>query len=234
MNKTRSSALCLLLLLSAFHQSTFAQTIDDAGQWSALFLQDRFSPDSRLRWWFDGHYRLFDDSDGFGQSIIRPGIGLDVGEHSALWAGYGWIRTSPIQGEDIDEHRIWQQWTWSRRVDPFKFATRTRFEQRFIESSDDTGLRLRQFVRGQKNLGPCSKCTFVVWDELFIALNDTDWGQRSGFDQNRIFVGFGFKKHHSSPWRVEIGYMNQTVNQRGPTDRSNHVLAFNVFRSPKK
>jgi hypothetical protein len=33
---------------------------------------------------------------------------------------------------------------------------------------------------------------------------------------------------------VEIGYMNQTVNRRGPTDRSNHVLAFNVFRSPKK
>jgi hypothetical protein len=233
-NKTRSSALCLLVLLSAFHQSTSAQTIDDVGQWSALFSQDRFSPDSQLRWWFDGHYRLFDDSDGFGQSIIRPGIGLDVRENSALWAGYGWIRTSPIQGEDIDEHRIWQQWTWSRTVDPLKFAARTRFEQRLIESSDDTGLRLRQFVRGQKDLGPCSKRTFVVWDELFIAFNDTDWGQRSGFDQNRIFVGFGFKKHHSSKWRVEIGYMNQTVNQRGPTDRSNHVLAFNVFRSPQK
>ena len=234
MYKTRSSALCLLVLLSAFHQSTSAQTIDDVGQWSALFSQDRFSPDSQLRWWFDGHYRLFDDSDGFGQSIIRPGIGLDFLENSALWAGYGWIRTSPIQGEDIDEHRIWQQWTWSRTVDPLKIAARTRFEQRLIESSDDTGLRLRQFVRGQKTFGPGSKRTFVVWDELFIAFNDTDWGQRSGFDQNRVFVGFGFKKHHSSKWRVEIGYMNQTVNQPGPTDRSNHVLAFNVFRSPQK
>ena len=234
MTKTRSSALCLLLLLTAFHQSASAQTIDDFGQWSALFSQDRLSPDSRLRWWFDGHFRLFDDSDGFGQSIIRPGIGLDVGENSALWAGYGWIRTSPIQGDDINEHRVWQQWTWSRKVDRFKFAARTRFEQRLIESADDTGLRLRQFVRGQKNLGSCSKRTFVVWDELFVALNDTDWGQRSGFDQNRIFVGFGLKRHHSSKWRVEIGYMNQTVNQRGPTDRSNHILAVNVFRSPQR
>ena len=233
MNKTHSLSLCLVLLLAACQQSS-AQTIDDVGHWSALFTQDRFSCDSRLRWWFDGHYRLFDDNDGFGQSIVRPGIGLDVGENSALWAGYGWIRTSPIQGEDIDEHRIWQQWTSSRTVDPLKFAARTRFEQRFIESSDDTGLRLRQFVRAQKNLGRCSRRTFVVWDELFIALNDTDWGQRSGFDQNRIFVGFGFKRNHASPWRVEIGYMNQTVNQRGPIDRSNHIFAINVFRSPQK
>ena len=234
MNLTRSSALCLLLLSSAFHQSTSAQTINDVGQWSALFAQDNFCSESRLRWWFDGHYRLFDDNDGFGQSIVRPGIGVDVWENSALWAGYGWIRTSPIQGADTDEHRIWQQWTWSRTCDSLKFAARTRFEQRLLESSDDTGLRIRQFVRGQKNLGPCSKCTFVVWDELFIACNDTDWGQRSGFDQNRIFVGFGFKRHHSSPWRVEVGYMNQAVNQLGPTNRSNHILAVNVFRSPTK
>lgn len=234
MKKTVISVLGFLLLLAAFQLPSSAQTIDDVGQWSALFTQDRFAPDSRLRWWFDGHYRLFDDNDGFGQSIIRPGIGLDVGKSSTLWAGYGWIRTDPILGEAIDEHRIWQQWTWSHKLDPFKFAARTRFEQRFFESTDDTGLRIRQFVRAQKNLGACSRRTFVVWDELFIALNDTDFGQRSGFDQNRIFVGFGFKRHHSSPWRVEVGYMNQSVNQRGPTDRSNHVLAFNVFRSPRK
>lgn len=233
MSRIHSLVFCLLVSLFIFQQSTSAQTIDDVGQWNAIFLQEKFSSESRLRWWFDGHYRLFDDNDGFGQSIIRPGIGLDVGKNSALWAGYGWIRTSPILGDDIDEHRIFQQWTWSKAADPFKFAARTRFEQRLIESFDDTGLRLRQFVRGQKNLGPCSKRTFVVWDELFIALNDTDWGQRSGFDQNRVFVGFGFKKHHSSRWRVEVGYMNQTVNLRSPIDRSNHVLAVNLFRSAK-
>ena len=235
MSKILYITACLLVAFS-FAQHTSAQTIDDVGQWSALFTQGKFTPgdsDSRLRWWFDAHYRLFDDNDGFGQSIIRPGIGMDVGKNSALWAGYGWIRTSPISGEDVDEHRIWQQWTWSKKLDPFKVALRTRFEQRFFESTDDTGLRVRQFARFQKNLGACSRRTFVVWDELFIGLNDTDFGQRSGFDQNRIFVGFGFKRHHNSNWRAEVGYMNQTVNQIGPTDRSTHILAVNVFRSPK-
>lgn len=231
----RTTSLSLLLLaVATFQRPAFAETIDDVGQWNALFMQDRFEPQSRLKWWFDGHYRLFDDTDGFGQSIVRPGLGLEVGENSTVWAGYAWIRTSPIMGDDIDEHRIWQQWTTSRTIDSYKFASRTRFEQRFIESTDDTGLRLRQFFRGQKELGCDSRRTFVVWDEMFFALNDTDFGQRSGFDQNRLFIGFGFKQHASSTWRVEIGYLNQTINQQGPIERCNHLLSVNVFRSPTK
>lgn len=233
MNKTFFSTIGLLFVLAVEPMSAIAQTVDDVGQWSAFFTQDRFSSDSPFKWWFDGHYRLFEDNDGFGQSIVRPGLGVDVGESSTLWAGYGWINTSPILGDDTNEHRLWQQWTWAKAVDPYRIAARTRYEQRLLESSDDVGLRLRQFVRGQKELGACSKYTFVVWDELFIALNDTDWGQRGGFDQNRIFVGFGMKRHHDSRWRVEVGYMNQTVNRLGPNDLSNHVLAVNVFRGPR-
>ncbi len=233
MNKTCFMILGLLFALTFQPLAAFAQTVDDGGQWSAFFTQDRFSENSRFKWWLDGHYRLFEDNDGFGQSIIRPGLGLEVSEHSTLWAGYGWIHTSPIIGDATDEHRLWQQWTWSNNLDPYRIAARTRYEQRLLESSDDVGLRVRQFVRGEKKLGDCSKYTAVVWDELFFALNDTDWGQRGGFDQNRIFVGFGLKKNPESRWRVEVGYMNQTVNRLGPSDLSNHVIAINVFRGPR-
>lgn len=236
MSENRTLTLSWLLLISvfAFRYPAVAQTIDDVGQWNQISMHDKFSSDSQLKWWFDGHYRLFDDNDGFGQSIVRPGLGLDVGEKSALWAGYGWIRTSPATGDDTDEHRLWQQWTWSDTIEPFKVSSRTRFEQRLVESADDTGLRLRQLFRVQKDLNPCSTRTLVVWDELFFAFNDTDWGQRSGFDQNRIFVGFGFKPHCKSNWHVEIGYLNQTINQPGPVNRSNHLLSVNLFRSPTK
>ena len=221
-------------MLTALSRLAVAQDVNDIGQWNAVFMQDKIAADSKVRWWFDGHYRLFEDNDGFGQSIVRPGLGLDISKNSALWAGYGWIRTSPIQGNDTDEHRIWQQWTWSETAKPFKFALRTRFEQRQLESSDDTGLRLRQFVRCQKTLDRCATRTFVVWDEMFIALNDTDFGQRDGFDQNRLFVGFGFKRFRNSTWRAEIGYMLQSINQQGPSNRHNHILALNIFRSPTR
>ena len=232
---SRIRVIALLVFVGLCSQHSVAQTIDDVGQWNAVFSQGKLgnNPDSKLKWWFDGHVRLLDDADGFNQSIVRPGIGWGLNENSSIWAGYGWIRTSPLDdGDDFDEHRIWQQWTWSKEAKPFKVAARTRFEQRLVETGDDTGLRLRQFFRIQKTLPTELPMTLVLWDEIFLDLNDTDFGQRSGFDQNRVFVGFGFKRSKSSRWRAEIGYINQSINSIGPTDRSNHILAVNLFRSP--
>ena len=230
----RAPAISMVVLFAALSQQSFAQTIDDIGQWNALFAQGKLCRDcnSRLKWWFDGHLRFTEDADGFNQSIVRPGIGWGLNENSALWAGYGWIRTSPLSGDDFDEHRIWQQWTWSEKCGRTKVAMRSRFEQRLVETGDDTGLRFRQFFRAQRSLPTCPPLTLVCWDELFFNLNDTDWGQSSGFGQNRVFVGFGIKRLTSSKWRTEVGYLNQTINQNGPTNRSNHILAINLFRSP--
>ena len=90
-----------------------AQTIEDAGWWTAVFSQGEFSsvPDatSRWRWWFDGHTRFQDDSDGFDVSIVRPGIGYKLTDNTTAWIGYGWIHTDPIGGgATFDENRIWQ------------------------------------------------------------------------------------------------------------------------------
>lgn len=218
-----------------------AQAIDDSGAWFAFFGQgdlcdvegcdEALHPaGGRLKWWFDGHLRLFDDTDGFGQSIVRPGIGWALTENTALWAGYGWIETSPIAGDTFTEHRIWQQATWSDDYGDVTLALRSRLEQRFLETGDDTGLRFRQLVRAQHNLPSSPRLTLVAWDEAFFHLNDTDWGAESGFDQNRAFVGFGFKHRPDSPWRTEIGYLNQYIDNPGGSDRQNHILSVNVYR----
>ena len=76
---------------------------DDTGLWLAIFGRGDISHEAlseQSRWWFDGHMRLFDDSNGFGQSIVRPGIGYAVNEQTTVWAGYGWIRTAPPAGFD--------------------------------------------------------------------------------------------------------------------------------------
>ena len=231
----QSRIFCCLFFIAvtSLSQNSHAQVIDDVGQWNAVFSQGPLGDEgSRLKWWFDGHLRFVEDTDGFNQSSVRPGIGWGISENSVLWAGYGWIRTTPIAGDDFDEHRIWQQWTWSKKCAPFKFATRSRFEQRLVETGDDTGLRWRQFFRAQKSLPTCPPLMLVVWDEIFFNLNDTDWGQNAGFDQNRVFVGFGIQRWNNSKWRTEIGYLHQAINQDGPTDRANHILALNLFRSP--
>ncbi len=224
----------VFIIIGGYPRTVCADSVDDTGLWWAFFGQGDISDHQdqcdccRLKWWFDGHTRFLEDADGFNQSIVRPGLGLSTSQHSAIWAGYGWIRTSPLEGADFDEHRFWQQWTWSRSHDPFAFALRSRLEQRFLETGDDTGWRFRQLVRAQYALPHCPRRTFVVWDEFFVHLNDTDWGARDGFNQNRLFVGFGVKR--DSRRRTEIGYLNQLINVPGGNDRMNHILSINVYR----
>ena len=207
-----------------------SQSVADGGQWTALFSQGDFDASSnRFKWWFDGHLRLLEDVDGFNQSIVRPGIGLSLEENIVVWGGYGWIRTSPLTGDDFDEHRTWQQLTWSGGDEVRTFALRPRMEQRFVETGDDVGWRFRQLVRMQHHLPDLPRLSFITWDEIFYNLDHTDWGAASGFDQNRAFVGFGWQHQPDSKLRTEIGYLNQTIDIRSGADRVNHILSINFF-----
>ncbi len=232
MKRALSLLIVLAALSSGFSPTGNAQTVDDTGLWLAAFGNGSFAQlneDSPLRWWFDAHYRLRDDTNGFNQSIVRPGLGWSLGNEQALWAGYGWIRTSPLSGDDFEEHRFWQQWTAAPSQGDWRFLHRSRLEQRWVETGDDVGLRWRQLARGQRILNRCPEWSFVLWDEIFFALNDTDWGADAGLDQNRAFIGFGYRRCPHAPVRTEIGYLNQFVNRQGGVDGMNHILSVNFF-----
>ena len=226
-----------LLLLTVLSVPCGAQTVDDRGFWTAWLTQGKISTDpcsqcQGWKWWFDGHLRFFDDTNGFGQSIVRPGVGYAIAENMTLWAGYAWIHNSPAARPAFDENRIWQQLTGSKQLGCLKFGARSRLEQRWVELGDDTGLRFRQFFSLRRPLPNNPQLLLVGWDEMFFHLNDTDWGARGGFDQNRVFVGLGIKSNCNRKWRTEIGYLHQFINRPTAADRSNHILAVNFFRAP--
>lgn len=235
MSTLRKLALTLCAV-SALSGVAWAQDTEGDAFWMAYFDNGKaadlgWNGDDRLLTWFDAHARFLDDAGGFNQSIIRPGVGWKTGEDTALWYGYAWIRTSPIAGDDFDENRMWQQWTWTPKIGRFDCQVRSRFEQRWLETGDDVGLRWRQFTRASTPLiDSCPRITAVVWDEVFWHLNDTDWGAEAGLNQNRLFVGFGCQRCKSSPCRVEIGYLNQAINTPGDDNRVNHILSVNFFR----
>jgi len=225
-------SLIFLLIGRLDLSSAQSQTVDDVGTWTAIFAQDHIKglcEERPLKWWFDGHLRFLDDTNGFHQSLIRPGVGLPLSDDLTAWVGYAWIHTDPVVGNEFDEHRLWQQTTWSKNRDLATFALRSRLEQRFMETGDDLGWRYRQLIRLQRAMPNHPQLSFVTWDEIFFNLNDTDFGARTGFDQNRAFVGFGWKPHADSRWRTEIGYLHQAINNPLGIDRANHILSVNFY-----
>jgi len=212
-----------------------AGPVSDAGLWSLFAAQGDFlagSGDSpRVRWAFDGQARFLEDTNGFAQSLFRPSMGLDVAETAAVWLGYAWIRSEPSRGGSIDEHRIFQQLTWTPTIRGATVLSRTRLEQRFIEGNDDVAWRVREFVKIAVPIGSGGGWSLVGYDEVFVNANDADTGIRSGFDQNRLFAGIGIPIGGQSLATFEIGYLNQFVRRSRGEDRINHILSVNLFFS---
>jgi hypothetical protein len=215
-------AIAVLASLTSVH----AAAQDDRQVWSAVFASGPVAQDSRLLVWFDGHARFRDEGDQLDTTIIRPGVGWRVSPRLDLWAGYAHV-TLRRPGPDGEEHRAWQQATYPiAEIGGGRLTGRTRLEQRFREGGDDTGWRLRQFVRWSRPVaGP--DVSVVASNETFLAFNDTDWGQRDGFDQNRAFVGLAWQAR--SRVRLEAGYMLQHIDGGPAGNRQNDNLLLSAF-----
>lgn len=215
----------ILILLTG--SKSFA---DDFQSWNAIALAGDASDDGKWQYWFDGHLRFKDDASSLGVSIIRPAVGYRMNDSLTLWLGVARV-TVDAPGNSIDEDRIWQQATFN--IGDFlggNVSGRTRLEQRFRDDfGDDTGHRIRQFIRWAKPIN--DNWSLVVWDELFVGLNDADWGQRSGFDQNRLFVGPAY--HLTDKWRVEVGYLHNHINPASEAagNQNNNNLSLTFFGS---
>lgn len=181
-------------------------------------LDDRFTANLEL------HYRWYDNGTDFGQRLIRPNLTYRLNDRFTLTAGYVHVLTEPIGGVAFSENRPWQQIGYNIYKNDYGLSItgRSRLEQRFIENRDDVGWRLRQFLRFDVPFQDEGQWKAVLWNETFVGLNTTSWGQRSDIDQVRNFVGVGVPI--SKNLNLEAGYLNQWINRPGE-DLINHAFS---------
>lgn len=214
--------VALLLAPSAYAQPP--DVVEETQAWFALIAQKKLG-DSNFVFWLDAHVRI--NGTGNQQTLIaRPGLGYRFRPDMSVWVGYAWVPVFKDEVETLDEHRLWQQWTWDIAL-PLegKIQLRSRLEERFAKGS--VGFRFREFVRAQTGRLGNSPVMLVVWDEAFVAFNDTSFGQQVGFDQNRLFLGLAF--YFSKEVRFEAGYGNQYVVRRDAPDPVRHLAVANLF-----
>lgn len=219
---SRRFALLVILGLTCASRAR-ADTEQVFQSWTAFFGQGRTKPgaDASPGLWLDVHARRMPAST---VAILRPGLGHYFDRRFSVWAGYAFVPTFADGAPDRVEHRTWEQlqaaFTWGATA----MTLRTRFEQRWVHHADEMGLRARQLVRLQQLLG--AEWALVVWDELFLGLHETAWGQAAGLDQNRAFAGAGWIVREGV--RLEPGYLLAWI----PRDAGNtlvHALSVNLF-----
>jgi hypothetical protein len=211
----------------AFALSASPAAAESDGQlWTALFANGPVSDDGRFLLWFDGHARFRDDAGDLGVTILRPGVGWKVSDDLSLWAGYARVVARRENAPDIEENRLWQQATYPvAELFGGRITGRTRLEQRNVNIGDDTGHRVRQFLRYDRRFEG-SALSAIMWNETFFGLNATDWGALSGYDQSRSFVGVGI--HPNKRLRFEGGYMFNHIRRAGADDANNHTALFAI------
>lgn len=204
-----------------------AETREDEQLWINVTVQGSIKDE--LVYFAEAQPRFGGGASRLEQLLLRPAIGWRATPRLTLYQGYAHV-VLPIEGgRDRNEERSFQQATWNAgRVGPGDLSTRTRLEQRWLSDGDDTGWRLRQMIRYRLPLRADRKGVGLLgWTEPFVALNDTDWGARAGFDQLRTFVGAEVPVGGAST--AELGYMNQLIDRGGGVRQVNHIASVTVF-----
>ncbi len=219
----RAGCCALLIVLQAL--SVASADSSENGAWLGAALSGRLgdSSSSRWRWWVDSQYRFQNSDTEITTIFVRPAIGYAVNPQVTLWAGYGWFATDAAGIERIDEHRLWQDLIWRPDlVSSLRVMLRSRLEQRWVDTGNDAGWRFRQLIRLDWPIAANGKVALLGANEVLIALNDTDWGERSGLDQNRLFLGFAFRVAPRS--YIDLAYLNLYVDRPLVEDVVNHLL----------
>ncbi len=215
--------LSLVLVICCTSAKQVEAAIDhDMQLWFPLY--NRLSLPGNFRGWLEANPRYGNNASEIDQFLLRPAIGYQITPSLSLWQGYAWVTN--YEPRFRDEHRLYQQLSYRHRFSRFKISSRTRFEERFIRNAVGTALRAREMVRGDIPFGQDERWALVIYDEMFMNLNTIRNGPKSGFDQNRFFVGINHKL--TKTVAVDFGYQNQTINRKG-ANTMNHIILIQWF-----
>ena len=220
-------AAAALIFTATAPQIASAETSHDEQVWVNLTAMGSIS--DKLVYFAELQPRVGDGVSRLDPLLLRGAVGWKLSPSVTLYQGYAHVISPVDGGRDINEERSFQQLNVALGK-PLggELSSRTRLEQRWRSDGGDMGWRLREMLRYEHPLKAGSDAVnALVYAEGFIALNDTDWGARGGFDQLRSFVGAEVGLPGAST--LELGYLNQTIDQTRGRVRMNHVASISLF-----
>jgi hypothetical protein len=203
----------------------------DAGSWAQMVGEGSLGfidPSlSKGRIWVEGQARINDNWDHLYQGVVRAAVGYSLSDRATIWAGYTWLPTQNLGKRYVNQQDVWPAFRYVLPTDYGTFTFRTMFESNFIQGSD-VRFRPRQMIRFMRPMEFEPRLSLIAWDEFFIRVNSTQFGGKSGFDQNRAFAGLGWTFNKNV--RFEGGYMNQYLDDATHTNNTmRHLIMGSLF-----
>jgi len=230
--KTKAGIASLTVFVLTLSGPTTAKTKEDFHSWGNVSVTGSLgalNPGLKnVRYLLEGIGRFGNDSSRLSKGMLRTGLGYALNANINIWLGYAWFTyDEPFTQTPFDEHRIWQDFTWSHKYDFAIVSSRSRLEQRFMDIGSDVGWRFRQRFKASVPLAFAPDFSLVGFDEYFVNINQTNYGADDGFDQNRVFAGIGY--NFDQHVRTEVGYMNNYFRKANRPDRMDHCLSVSLF-----
>lgn len=204
--------------------------------WLGYFNQTRFSKRSGI--WIDLHHRRTGSfiEDG-ALNIARLGYTYYLTDQVRVTAGYAYAYRYPIEGNPgLGEHRPWQQIQWFDKKAHFNLMQWFRVEERYqptVSGGEETGSYAFNWrFRYNFALTFPLKGHVVQAKTPFLFFNNevhVNAGKRivnNYFDQNRLFLGFGYQ--FSSHVNAHLGYM-YVFQQRPAGNEYLNIHAIRLF-----
>ncbi|MBM3797011.1 MAG: DUF2490 domain-containing protein [Acidobacteria bacterium] len=223
----RFTVVVMLLVVVAAGRLA-AQVDDNAHAWFNYFGDHPISAKSRWGVHLEGQWRRADLGLKWQQLVLRPGVNFQAHRRVMLTGGYAFVDTFrygdfPARAR-FGEHRIYEQTQITQRAFKLDWQHRLRLEQRHIRGfAARYESRFRYMLRVNV---PLRRGWYVgLYDEYF-----HNFGREvaaNKFDQNRAYVAVGHPIGRDT--RLEVGFMEQTLQQRSGRYEHNHTLMVSVF-----
>lgn len=166
--------------------------------------------------------RFSDRAGGFAHSEFGVLGSVTIAKGVEIAAGYRHVEDWD-QGRALpNEERLRQMVT----VTLGNLLTRLRVEQRFNSSGPAIGVRVRPLARFTLPLAAKGPALFAQ-HESFLNVNDTRWGQRSGYERMRNQAGVTVPL--AKQLSVDIAYLNQyRFGRDGARDQMDHAAVLSL------
>ena len=185
---------------------------DKTGNWLMYFgmnkLSDKFSLHTEVQ--YRNHTLIPNNTE---QLLLRTGLNYHFSNKAFVTAGYAYIPSYVFESEqkapETEEHRIWQQFILTNKINRIKFEHRYRIEQRWVNRTYKNRFRYRLMLFIPLNKSKIEEKTWFLgfYDEVFVN------AEKTFFDRNRLYGALGYQVTKSIG--LQVGMMHQQVNNFG-------------------